>query len=140
MVLLTILVAVFAALFAVAVYRLVMLRKGGTPALLRRNWESDGRGWRHGLIRYGEDTLVFYKLSSLKLGADSRVARQGAAIGRRRGPRPNETDIMSDEIVVLQVTDGPRQFEVALDRGALTAFLSWIESRPSSRQIRNRPV
>jgi hypothetical protein len=47
---------------------------------------------------------------------------------------------MTEEIVVLELRDaGPergRAYEIALDRGALTAFTSWLESRPSPRARR----
>ena len=47
---------------------------------------------------------------------------------------------MTDEIVVFElndITQGRRGgFEIALDRGARTAFLSWLESRPSPRARR----
>ena len=47
---------------------------------------------------------------------------------------------MIDDVVVLElqdVTGNPaRGYEMALDRGALTAFLSWLESRPSPRARR----
>ncbi|SUA42138.1 Protein of uncharacterised function (DUF2550) [Nocardia africana] len=45
---------------------------------------------------------------------------------------------MTDDIVVIAVSDGDGSYELALDRPALTAFLSWVESRPSER-IRRRP-
>jgi hypothetical protein len=58
----------------------------------------------------------------------------------RRTPRGDEFDIMTDAIVVLELRDtsGERRkrYEVALDRGALTAFTSWLESRPSPRARR----
>ena len=44
---------------------------------------------------------------------------------------------MTHEIVVLELRDTEperrRGYEIALDRGALTAFTSWLESRPSPR-------
>ncbi len=47
---------------------------------------------------------------------------------------------MTDEIVVLELRDTSperrRGYEIALDRGALTAFTSWVESRPSPRARR----
>jgi hypothetical protein len=50
---------------------------------------------------------------------------------------------MTDEIVVLELRDMTEDqydgYEIALDRGALTAFLSWVESSPSPR-ARRRPV
>ncbi|MFC7449499.1 DUF2550 domain-containing protein [Rhodococcus daqingensis] len=140
MTVLFILVVLLAALVAAFVYRLGVLRRGGTAAIVRSTPAAPGQGWRHGVIRYGEEDLVFYKLSSLRPGPDSRISRQGIEVGDRRGPRDTEFDIMTDEIVILSVQDGDNGYEVALDSGALTAFLSWVESRPSGRSMRGRPA
>ncbi|MFD4369594.1 DUF2550 domain-containing protein [Rhodococcus sp. NPDC058521] len=139
MILLIILLVLLAGLVAAFLYRLVVLREGGTAAILRENPAEADSGWRHGLIRYGESTLVFFKLSSLRLGPDSRISRQGIEVESRRTPVGSEFDIMTEEIVILSVRDGRRRYEIALDSGALTAFLSWIESRPSGRSVRGRP-
>ncbi|CCW14282.1 Protein of unknown function DUF2550 [Rhodococcus rhodochrous ATCC 21198] len=139
MIVLIVLVILLAAAVAAFLYRLVTLRGGGTAAILRRLPNGAGAGWRHGVIRYGERTLVFYKLSSLRPGPDSRLARQGVEVRSRRAPEGSEHDIMTEDIVILEIQDGANNFEIALDSGALTAFLSWLESRPSDRSLRGRP-
>ncbi|QNG18276.1 DUF2550 domain-containing protein [Rhodococcus triatomae] len=139
MILLIILVVLLAALVAAFLYRLVVLRRGGTAAILRVLPAAEGAGWRHGIIRYGDCDLVFYKLSSLRPGPDSKIARLGIEVDGRRSPRGNEFDIMTEDIVILGVSEGADRYEVALDGGALTAFLSWVESRPSGRSQRRRP-
>lgn len=138
MVIAIILVVVLVALALLSTYRLVMLRRGGTAAILRILPARGGERWRHGVIRYDEDHLVFYKLTSLKPGADSVIRRRGIEIGDRRGPRGDEYDIMTDAISVIGVADRNGDYELALDRAALTAFLSWVESRPSERARRLR--
>lgn len=137
---LIILVVLLAGLVAAFLYRLTMLRRGGTAAIMRTIPAVGGSGWRHGVIRYGDDTLVFFKLSSLRPGPDHRITRQGVDVGERRKPRDDEFDIMSEDIAILELIDDGRAYEVALDRGALTAFLSWLESRPSGRSRRRRPA
>lgn len=121
-------------------YRLWKLGQGGTPAILRDTPAVGGHGWRHGVIRYRGDEARFYRLSSLRLWPDRRLSRRGLEIMSRRPPRGDEFDIMTEEIVVLELQDstGGQQnsYEMALDRGALTAFLSWVESRPSPRARR----
>ncbi|AQA22854.1 hypothetical protein BTZ20_3936 [Rhodococcus sp. MTM3W5.2] len=112
----------------------------GTAAILRIIPAAAGSGWRHGVVRYGERSLVFFKLSSLRPGPDTRMSRQGIEVCALRGPTGNEYDIMTDEIVILKVVDGDRTYEIALDRGARTAFLSWVESRPPGRSMRGRPA
>jgi len=139
MIVLVILVVLLAGAVAAFLYRLRKLRGGGTAAILRVLPNTAGNGWRHGIIRYGENNLVFYKLSSLRLGPDSRITRRGVEVRERRKPEGNEYDIMTEDIVILELADGTDAFEVAFDTGALTAFLSWVESRPSNRSQRRRP-
>ena len=85
----------------------------------------------------------FYRLSSLRWWPDRRLSRRGLEIISRRAPRGDEFDIMTEAIVILELRDTTLErpdrrsgYELALDRGALTAFLSWLESRPSPRARR----
>ncbi|NTY62650.1 DUF2550 domain-containing protein [Mycolicibacterium sphagni] len=121
-------------------YRLWKLRQGGTAAILRDIPAVGGHGWRHGVIRYRGDEARYYRLSSLRWWPDRRLSRRGLEVISRRAPRGDEFDIMTDAIVVLELHDTTidrwRSYEIALDRGALTAFLSWVESSPSPRARR----
>ncbi|GBE64225.1 hypothetical protein MFM001_06870 [Mycobacterium sp. MFM001] len=121
-------------------FRLWKLRQGGTAAIMRDFPAVGGHGWRHGVIRYRGGEAAFYRLSSVRLWPDRRLSRRGIEIISRRSPRGDEFDIMTEEIVVLELRDTTqdrrRGYEIALDRGALTAFLSWLESRPSPRARR----
>ena len=121
-------------------YRLWKLRQGGTAAILRDIPAVGGHGWRHGVIRYRGGEAGFYRLSSLRWWPDRRLSRRGIDIVSRRSPRDDEFDIMTAETAILELRDAGQErrrgYEVALDRGALTAFLSWLESRPSPRAQR----
>ena len=92
------------------------------------------------MIRYRGDEASFLQLSSLRPWPDRRLSRRGLEIISRRQPRGDEADIMTDEVVVIELNDATgeqqRCYEMALDRGALTGFLSWLESRPSPRSRR----
>lgn len=140
MMIMAVLVAVLLLAVLALSYRLWKLRQGGTAAILRDLPAVGGHGWRHGVVRYKGGEADFYRLSSLRLWPDRRLSRRGLEIVSRRAPRGDEFDIMTAEIVVLELRDtGPdrrRGYEMALDRGALTAFLSWLESRPSPRARR----
>ena len=138
-----IMVALVTVLLLVALalsFRLWKMGQGGTPAILRDSPAVGGHGWRHGVIRYRGDEARFYRLSSLRLWPDRRLSRRGLEVLSRRVPRGDERDIMTDEVVVLELQDvtgsRARGYEMALDRDALTAFLSWVESRPSPRARR----
>jgi hypothetical protein len=121
-------------------FRLWKLRRGGTAAIMRDIPAVGGHGWRHGVIRYRGGEAAFYRLSSLRLWPDRRLSRRGVEVVARRAPRGDEFDIMTEEIVVLELRDTTQErrlgYEIALDRGALTAFMSWLESRPSPRARR----
>jgi hypothetical protein len=121
-------------------FRLWKLRQGGTAGIMRDVPAVGGHGWRHGVIRYHGGEAAFYRLSSVRLWPDRRLSRGGVEIVGRRAPRGDEVDLMTHEIVVLELRDTRQDrragYEIALDRGALTAFLSWFESRPSPRARR----
>ena len=138
MVLMVALVSVLLIVVGALSFRLWKLGQGGTPAILRDTPAVGGHGWRHGVIRYRGDEARFYRLSSLRLWPDRRLSRRGLEIIARRAPRGDEFDIMTEEIVILELQDvsGARGYEMALDRAARTAFLSWVESRPSPRARR----
>ena len=122
------------------IIRLWNLGQGGMAAILRDIPAVGGHGWRHGVLRYRGDEARFYRLSSLRLWPDRRLGRRGLEVVSRRAPRGDEFDLMTEETVVLELldatADAPRGYELALDRGALTAFRSWVESRPSPRSRR----
>jgi hypothetical protein len=140
MIFMVVLVGVLLLLVGVMAYRLWNLRQGGTAAILRDVPAVGGHGWRHGVIRYRGEEAVYYQLSSMRWWPNRRLSRRGIEIVSRRSPRGDEFDIMTEEIVVLELRDSSpdrrRGYELALDRGALTAFLSWLESRPNPRARR----
>jgi hypothetical protein len=140
MIVMAVLVAVLLLIVVALSYRLWKLRQGGTAAIMRDIPAVGGHGWRHGVVRYRGGEAAFYRLSSVRLWPDRRLSRRGVEIVSRRSPRGDEFDIMTDEIIVLELRDTTQVrrwgYEIALDRGALTAFLSWLESRPSPRARR----
>ena len=135
------LIGVLVLLVAALGYRLWKLRQvGGTAAILRDYPAPGGYGWRHGVMRYRGSEAGFYRLSSMRWWPDRTLSRRGLEIVSRRAPRGDEFDIMTADMVVLELRDHGADrgsgYEIALERGALTAFTSWLESRPSPRARR----
>ena len=127
-------------LVAAFCYRFATVRKGGTPVLLRRLPAASGTGWRHGVILYGDLTLRYFRLSSVRIFADAQFSRHHLEIVGRRDPVASEREIMPERVTVIEVSCSGHLFELALDRGSLTALQSWIESRPPERTVRpSRP-
>lgn len=140
MMLMVALICVLLSMVLALSYRLWKLRSGGTAGILRDVPAVGGQGWRHGVIRYCDGEARFYRLSSFRLWPDRRLNRRGLEIISRRAPRGDEFDIMTAAILILELHDRSTErcqgYEIALDGGALTAFLSWVESRPSPRARR----
>jgi hypothetical protein len=139
MIVMTVLVAVLGLAVVALSYRTWNLRQGGTAAIMRDIPAVGGHGWRHGVIRYRGGDAAFYRLSSVRLWPDRQLNRRGVELVSRRPPRGDEFDIMTEEITVLELRDSTQRkadYEIALDQGALTAFQSWLESRPSPRARR----
>src|ERR1700761_4529250 len=99
------LVAVLLVAVLALTYRLWKLRQGGNATILRDIPAVGGHGWRHGVIRYRGGEAGFYRLSSLRWWPDRRLSRRGLEIVSRRPPRGDEFDIMTSEIVILELRD-----------------------------------
>jgi len=140
MAVMVVLVALLGIAVAALSYRLWKLRQGGTAAIMRDIPAVGGHGWRHGVIRYRGGDAAFYRLSSVRLWPDRQLNSRGVEVVSRRPPRGDEFDIMTEEVMVLELRDTMQErrggYEIALDRGAFTAFQSWLESRPSPRARR----
>lgn len=119
------------------VYRINQLRGSGTSALLRVLPADDGRAWRHGVVRYDDNAMEYFRLRSMRGGPARLVLRQSVVTRGRRAPTPAEGDVLGDGMVILELADRGGAFELALDAGAVTAFQSWLESRPSQRAERS---
>ena len=139
-VMLSVLLAVALLLCGFLALRLAQLRRAGTPVLLRTVPAGVDQGWRNGTVHYSDDSLRYYRLTSLKPGPNVTFARQGMEISGRRAPEGTETDIL-DGMLILQVQTAGRaedDYELAMGPGAVTAFQSWLESRQSARSQRRR--
>lgn len=113
--------------------RLQLLRRGGTEVALRVLPARPGRGWHHGVLRYRDRGMYFYRVSSLRPGTDLRVDRRSVTVVGRRPADEGELDLVPAGATVLHLRSVDVELELALVGGALTAFLAWIESSPPGR-------
>lgn len=127
-------------LVAAFCYRYTVVRRGSTSVILRRLPADAGAGWRHGVLVYGESELRYFRLSSLRMFADLTLCRSGLELSGRRTPTGTELEIMGEDMPITAVADDDGvRVEIALERGSMTAFQSWVESRPSARSLRRSP-
>lgn len=122
-------------LSASGVWRFTVLRRTGSQGLLRELPASGIHGWRHGVFRYSDENLKFYKLRSLAFASDVVLRRRGSRVEGFRELTTAEREFMPrvDRVAVLS---GPGwSYEFASDRRAAMALVSWIESAPSERYM-----
>lgn len=118
-------------------WRVHHLRVTGVPIILRYLPAGDGAGWRHGTLRYDDHEVRFYRLSSVRIGPSWVLPRIGTEIVGRRRAEAGELDLIEPAMTVVH-TDSPNgETELAFERDGLTAFQSWLESRPSARRQRS---
>lgn len=121
---------------AVVVLRLYSLRVAGVAIILRYLPAEDEHGWRHGTLRYDDHELRYYRLSSVRLGPSWTLPRSETEIVDRRAPRGTELDVIDPDMVIVHAVTPDGETELAFARDGLTAFQSWLESRPSPRRQR----
>lgn len=122
---------------AAVVYRLVFVRSDSTSVLVKRD---GGDSWRHGAVRYSDTEVAFYRLLSVRFGADVRLDRRSLVLGPRRQPTGGELDVAeSGELIVSfsghDRSGGIREGELCAGPAELTALLAWVEAC-STEQIR----
>ena len=135
-----------ASVSAALAYRFRAVRGHSTPLLLSHRSGRRAGVWRYGAMRYTGDEAMFYRLVSLRPGADLRIVRRTITPGERRPPSGRELDLAEDGEVVVPVTGAtpagePVDVELCLVPDALTALLSWVEacSTDDVRHIHHRP-
>ncbi|WP_248499605.1 DUF2550 domain-containing protein [Tomitella gaofuii] len=126
-------------LVAAFCYRYYVVRRGSTSVILRRLPAADGAGWRHGVIVYGDSGVRYFRLSSLRMFADLHFRRSRLELGGKRTPVGTELEIMSRSMPIVAVDGDGLHVEIALERESMTAFQSWVESRPPERSLRRAP-
>lgn len=132
----------FATSGALALWRFTRLRSTGIPVAMRElPAAGDGHGWRHGVLLCSDLDARFYKLRSLRPGADIELHRQRVELTSRRDPTRIEAGIFGSGVRVLVLDAGEAgRIEMAADACADTALVAWLESSPSVRQTRTLPV
>jgi len=128
---------VLAPAVAAVVYRLVVVRPNSTSVLVRRAGET---AWRHGAVRYSATDVAFYRLTSLRFGADVRLDRRSLVLGPRRSPTGPELDVAEDGEMIVSFAGHDRkgrlvEGDLCVGPAALTGLSAWVEAC-STEQIR----
>ena len=123
-------------LVLLAVRRRVLLRPAGAIDMsLRTRFGRIGGGWALGVGRYAGDDLVWYRLFSLTLKPSRSLSRAGLEVLGRRLPTGAESWAVQAGAVIVECRDESGPVQLAMSAGAVTGFLSWLESAPPGYAI-----
>lgn len=130
---------ILAPVVAAVVYRLVIVRRDSTSILVRR---SGDRSWSYGAIRYSDTELAFYRLVSVRFGADTHLDRRTLILGPQRQPTGADLDVAEAGESIVSYSGHDRrdravEGELCLGPSQVTALRAWIEAC-SVEQIRSR--
>lgn len=130
-----ILLAVVLIIGLLAWRRVRLVRQGGIDVALRLRPDREASRWHLGIARYQGEELVWYRVTSLRSGPNTVVRRGDLAILSRREPAGSEAYAMPAGATVLCCRDQDGALELAMTPGALTGFLSWLESAPPGSAV-----
>ena len=118
-------------LLALALRRRVLLRPAGSIDMsLRTRVGRIGGGWALGVGRYTGDDLQWYRLFGLSLMPSRTLTRRELQVVGRRLPTGAESWAVQAGAVIVECHDGDGPVQLAMSAGAVTGFLSWLESAP----------
>ena len=124
------------ALVLLAVRRRVLLRPAGAIDMsLRTRLGRIGGGWALGVGRYSGDDLLWYRLFALTVKPSRTLSRRGLEVVGRRMPTGAESWAVQAGAVIVECRDGSNPVQLAMSAGAVTGFLSWLESAPPGYAI-----
>lgn len=126
---------VVALMASLAWWRVRLVHQGGVEVAMRIRPDLATSRWHLGVGRYRGDDFVWYRATSLLSRPNAIVARAGLLIVQRRKPTGSEAYAMPRGATVLRCQARHAEFEIAMDPGALTGFLSWLESSPPGSAV-----
>jgi len=136
LVVIVLLTVIAAVLIWVALRWRGVLRAGGINVALKWNDEQADLGWHLGIGRYQGERFVWFRVLSMRRGPDRVLYRESLRVAERRDPAGSEMYALPAGATVLRCESSRGDMiEIAMAAGALTGFLSWLESAPPGRQV-----
>lgn len=114
-----------------ALRRRVLLRPAGAIDMsLRTRFGRIGGGWALGVGRYAGDDLLWYRLFAFSVKPSRTMSRAELEVLGRRQPTGAESWAVQAGAVIVECRDERGPVQLAMSAGAVTGFLSWLESAP----------
>jgi Protein of unknown function (DUF2550) len=123
-------------LLALLVRRTLLTRGLGTFDCSLRHETIRHRGrWTHGIARYEDDSLDWYRVFAVRFRPAESLARQRLVILDRRDPDPEESHSVLPGWVVVRCAYGSVIVELAMSEGAYNGLAAWLESAPPGQHV-----
>lgn len=90
--------------------------------------------WRHGVARYGDDHLDWFRVFGVRPCPAESLLRRRLVILGSRPPEPAESNEVLPDWVVVRCGYGSVIVELAMSEGAFNGLAAWLESAPPGQQ------
>ena len=110
--------------------RMLLRPPGSIDMSLRTRIGPIGGGWALGVGRYAGDGLQWYRLFGFSVYPSRTLSRRELEVVGRREPSGAESWAVQAGAVIVECQDDSGPVQVAMSAGAVTGFLSWLESAP----------
>lgn len=122
-------------LLAVVVRRAVLSRSLGAFACsLRAETIRRSGPWKHGLARYGDEYLDWFRVFGVRPMPAESLSRRRLMILGRRSAEPAEAGEVLSGWVVVRCAYGTAIVELAMSEDAFNGLAAWLESAPPGQQ------
>jgi hypothetical protein len=123
--------------FAVLVLRRALLSRslGAFDCSLRHETIRHRGRWTHGVARYENDRLDWFRVFAVRWRAAESLARRRLVILDSRTPEPAETYSVLPGWVVVRCAYGAVIVELAMSEGAYNGLAAWLESAPPGQHV-----
>lgn len=123
-------------LVALLVRRALLTRGlGSFDCSLRHETIRQSTRWTHGIARYQDDRLDWYRVFAARFRPAESLARQRLLILDRREPDPDESHSVLPGWVVVRCAYGSVIVELAMSEGAYNGLAAWLESAPPGQHV-----
>ena len=134
-VLLCLVALVLLVVLVVVVRRAVLTRGlGAFDCSLRAETIRECGPWRHGIARYGDDHLDWFRVFGVRPRPAECLDRRRLVVLGSRPPEPEESNEVLPHWVVVRCAYGPVIVELAMTEVAFNGLAAWLESAPPGQQ------
>jgi hypothetical protein len=123
--------------FFILVLRRALLSRalGAFDCSLRHETIRQRSGWTHGVARYEDDRLDWFRVFTVHWRPAESLSRLRLVILDSRKPEPADSYSVLPGWVVVRCAYGAVIVELAMSEGAYNGLAAWLESAPPGQHV-----